>query len=155
MDSATPGKLGTRTVCQVAIVVRDIDRARHNWAGFLGLPVPPIITTAPGNEVGMTYAGRPSDARAKLAFLGMENLVIELIEPLGEGSSWQAVLDERGEGFHHIAFKVVDTAGITQRLAPEGISVLHQGGNPSSGQYTYLDAREKLGVILELLEGYR
>ncbi len=155
MTTPTAPVLGTRHVCQIAVVVRDIDRAARHWSALLGLPVPPTITTEPGHKVGQTYLGQPSDAQCKLAFFQMENTVIELIQPLGGASSWQAVLDEKGEGVHHIAFTVTDTAGKTASLAAQGIPVMHQGGNPATGQFTYLDSRDKLGLIVELLEGYK
>jgi catechol 2,3-dioxygenase-like lactoylglutathione lyase family enzyme len=155
MITPTTPVLGTRRVCQIAVVVRDIDRAARHWSAFLGMPLPPIITTESGDKVGQTYRGEPSNARCKLAFFAIDNTVIEIIEPLGGSSSWQAVLDEKGEGVHHIAFTITDTAGKVQSLAAQGIPVLHQGGNPATGQFTYLDSRDKLGVIVELLEGYK
>ncbi len=155
MTTPTTPVLGTRRVCQIAIVVRDIDRAARHWSTFLGLPIPPTITTASGDKVGQTYRGEPSNARCKLAFFQMDNTVVELIEPLGGASSWQAVLEEKGEGVHHIAFNVVDTAGKTRSLAEQGLSVMHQGGDPATGQFSYIDSRDKLGVIVELLEGYK
>jgi catechol 2,3-dioxygenase-like lactoylglutathione lyase family enzyme len=147
--------LGTRRVCQIAVVVRDLERSARAYADFLGLPVPAFITTAPGHEVGQTYDGRPSDARCRLAFFELENTTIELIQPLGGPSSWQAVLDAQGEGIHHIAFQVTDTAGKTRTLAERGIPLLHQGGDPRTGQFSYFDARTTLGIIVETLEGYK
>jgi methylmalonyl-CoA/ethylmalonyl-CoA epimerase len=69
-------------------------------------------------------------------------------------SSWQDVLDEKGEGVHHIAFRVTDTAGKAESLAAQGIPLLHQGGDPRTGQFSYFDARETLGILVETLEGY-
>lgn len=155
MPTPTAPVLGTRRVCQIAVVVRDIDRAARHWSAFLGLPIPPTFTTDPGLKVGQTFLGRPSDAQCKLAFFEMENTVIELIQPLGGASSWHAVLDEKGEGVHHIAFNVEGTAAKTATLAAHGIPVMHQGGDPATGQFTYLDSRDKLGLIVELLEGYK
>ena len=154
MNSPAP-ILGTKNVCQIAIVVRDIDRSCRTWAEFLGVPVPTPFTTAPGHTVNQSFRGRPSDAQCKLAFFHMENTDIELIQPLGGDSSWQAVLDEKGEGVHHIAFQVVDTAGKTRALAAQGMPVMHQGGNPATGQFTYVETRPQLGVLVELLEGYK
>ena len=156
MQSSTPSTpvLGTRNVCQVAVVVRDIEQSAITYAAFLGLPVPPILTTDAGHQLNQTYQGKPTDAQCKLAFFDMENTVIELIQPLGGDSSWQAVLDEKGEGIHHIAFKVTDTAGKVRALEAAGMPMLHQGGDPKTGQFTYIDARGKLGILVELLEGY-
>lgn len=153
--SASTPVLGTRNVCQVAVVVRDIEKSARAYAEFFGLPVPSIFTTEPGLKAKQTYHGRPSDAQCKLAFFNLDNTVIELIQPLGGESSWQEVLDQKGECIHHIAFQVTDTAGKARTLATQGIPVLHQGGDPKTGQFTYFDARAKLGILVETLEGYK
>ena len=152
--SSTP-VLGTRRVCQIAVVVRDIEKAAHAYADFLGLPVPPIQKPGAGNLANHTYAGQPTDAECLLAFFNLENTVLELIQPLGGKSSWQQILDEKGEGVHHIAFQVTDVAGKSRTLAAQGIPMLHQGGDPAKGQFTYFDARKKLGILFETLEGYK
>ena len=147
--------LGTRRVVQIAVVVRDLEKSAQAYAAFFGLPVPPIFTTEPGHVVHQTYRGQPSDAQCRLAFFELENTTIELIQPLGGASSWQEILDQNGEGIHHIAFKVTDTAGKVRTLAANGMPLFHQGGDPATGQFSYFDAREKLGLLIETLEGYR
>ncbi len=152
--SSTP-VLGTRRVCQIAVVVRDIRKAAQAYAEFFGLPVPEIKQTNANHMVNHTFEGRPTDAQCLLAFLNLENTVLELIQPLGGDSSWQQVLDRKGECIHHIAFQVTDVAGKARTLAAGGIPILHQGGDPKTGQFTYFDAREKLGILVETLEGYK
>lgn len=147
--------LGSRRVCQIAVVVRDIEKSAKAYAEFFGLPVPPIITTEPGLKVNQTYRGQPSDAQCKLAFLKLDNTEIELTQPLGGPSSWQDILDKQGEGIHHIAFQITDTAGKVRTLATNGIPLLHQGGDPKTGQFSYFDTRQKLGILVETLEGYK
>ena len=151
---STAPLLGTRRVCQIAVVVRDLEKSARAYAEFFGLPVPPFFTTEPGLAVNQTYRGQPSDARCRLAFFELENTTIELIQPLGGESSWQEALDKNGEGVHHIAFQVTDTAGKTRVLAERGMPLLHQGGDPRTGQFSYFDTREQLGVLIETLEGY-
>jgi hypothetical protein len=90
-----------------------------------------------------------------LAFFDLENTTIELIQPLGGDSSWQAVLDEKGECIHHIAFQVKDSPAKTRALTAAGIPLLHQGGDPATGQFSYFDARAKLGILIETLEGFK
>lgn len=154
-EKHTKPLLGNRRVCQIAVVVRDIEKSAKAYADFFDLPVPPIITTEPGLKVNQTYRGELSDARCKLAFFKLDNTEIELTQPLGGPSSWQNVLDEKGECIHHIAFQVTDTAGKVQRLAAKGIPLLHQGGDPKTGQFSYFDTRNALGLIVETLEGYK
>jgi len=146
--------LGSTTIAQIAIVVRDIEEAAKRWAEVLGLPVPDVIVTRPGSEVHQTFKGKPSDAQARLAFFHLGQVQLELIEPLGGESTWQEVLDRKGEGFHHIAFWVEGMQRSVDFLKSQGIPMT-QRGDMGEGQYAYFDAEESLGVTLELLERKR
>lgn len=144
-------KLTPTTVTQIAIVVRDIEQKRRAWAEVFGLPASEAITTATADQTNIQYKGRPTEARAKLAFFEMGNVTIELIEPVGGPSTWRAFLDKHGEGVHHIAFKVKNTDETVAFLEGKHVK-LDQTGEFVGGKYTYLDATRPLGVILELLE---
>lgn len=146
--------LGSTTIAQIAIVVRDIEEASKRWAEILGMPVPNIIITQPGEEVHMTYRGQPSNAQAKLAFFNLGQVQLELIEPIGEPSTWKEALDQNGEAVHHIAFWVEDMQASVDFLKQHGIPMI-QRGNMGEGQYAYFDAQDKLGVQIELLERVR
>jgi catechol 2,3-dioxygenase-like lactoylglutathione lyase family enzyme len=146
--------LGSTTLAQVAIVVHNIEEAAKRYADILGVPVPEPITTAPGLEVNQTYLGAPSDARAKLAFFSVGQVEIELIEPLGGASTWQEVLDRKGECVHHIAFWVEGMQKSVNFLKSRGIPMI-QRGDMGEGQYAYFDAEQQLGLTLELLEHVR
>jgi methylmalonyl-CoA/ethylmalonyl-CoA epimerase len=145
--------IGSSIVCQVGLVVRDIERAIEAYSRVFGMPAPEIIVTD-GQEIAHTrYRGEPTDARAKLAFFDMGQVTLELIEPLGGPSTWQEFLDERGEGVHHVAFFVKDTDQAVAFLEQNDITVVQQG-DYDGGRYTYADSVSELGVILELLENF-
>lgn len=146
--------LGSTTVAQIAITVHDIEEACRRWSAVLGLPVPNVIVTAPGNEVHQTYRGQPSNAQAKLAFFNLGQVQLELIEPIGGPSTWKEGLDTNGERVHHIAFWVEGMQRSADFLKEQGIPMV-QRGDMGEGQYAYFDATEKLGVTLELLEKVR
>ena len=146
--------LGSTTIAQVAIVVRNIEEAAQRYANVLGLPVPNVIVTRPGLEVHQTYKGEPSDAQAKLAFFNLGQVQLELIEPLGGASIWQEVLDRKGESVHHIAFWVEGMQRVVDFLKTQGIPMV-QRGDMGQGQYAYFDAEAQLGLTLELLEKVR
>ncbi|MFN8497120.1 MAG: VOC family protein [Anaerolineae bacterium] len=149
--------LGSTSVAQVAIVVRDIAAAAQRYADILGLPVPPVIITQPGLDVHMTYRGQPSNAQAKLAFFNLGQVQLELIEPLGGDSVWQEALDQNGESVHHIAFWVEGMQRSVDFLKSRGIGMSQRGdmGQNGEGQYAYFDSNAQLGVSLELLEKER
>lgn len=146
--------LENTTVAQIAIVVHDIEEACKRWAQILGQPVPNVIITQPGNEVNMTYRGQPSNAQAKLAFFNLGQVQLELIEPVGEPSTWKEALDKNGESVHHIAFWTEDMQASADFLKQHGIPLV-QRGDMGEGQYAYFDAQQQLGVQIELLERVR
>jgi len=145
--------LGTHVVCQVGLIVRDIDRSAEAYSHIFGLPKPEIIITDEPESAHTRFRGEPTSARAKLAFFQMGQVSLELIEPIGGPSTWQEFLDERGEGVHHIAFVVKDTDAAVEFLGEKGIGVIQQG-DYTGGRYTYVDSFPTLGVILELLENF-
>jgi len=114
----------------------------------------PEVSVAESNSSRPTlYRGVPSDAKAKLAFFSMDNLQIELIQPLGGKSTWQEFLDTYGEGIHHIAFEVKGIDGIEKRFELQGNPTVQRGGW-DGGAYSYIDASKDLGCVLELLENF-
>jgi methylmalonyl-CoA/ethylmalonyl-CoA epimerase len=146
--------IGTNVITQIALVVKDINKAIDAYCRVLGLPRPGVMITDAASANGV-YRGEPTNAQAKLAFLNMGQVTIELIEPLpgGGGSVWQEVLDAKGEGVHHIAFNIQGTDNVTDYLAEHDIPVIQQG-DYTGGMYTYVDSEPVLGVMLELLENF-
>ena len=126
-QNATPRDSGFKAITQVALVTKDIEASAKRWAAVLGVDVPKITTTRPGNEVHMVYQGKPSNARAKLAFLRAGQVTVELIEPVGAGSSWKKFLDEHGEGVHHIAFNVQNLERADSEMKALGYDEIHRG----------------------------
>jgi methylmalonyl-CoA/ethylmalonyl-CoA epimerase len=154
-DNRIPGDpvIQSKTITQVAVVVKDIDKARNAWAQVLGVKVPEVSVAASHFSRPTLYRGNPSDAKAKLAFFSMDNLQIELIEPLGGKSTWQEFLDTHGEGIHHIAFEVKGIDGVEELFELKGSPTVQRGGW-DGGAYSYIDATGDLGCMLELLENF-
>ncbi len=144
----------TKTLAQVAMVVKDIEESGKIWAEVLGVEPPEPFVSTSHQDRPTTYKGEVTNAEAKLAFIKLGNLELELIEPLGEGSTWQEFLNVHGEGIHHIAFWVEDKEGVSKKLSLKGIPTIQTGGWDTGG-YSYVDARETLGCIVELLQNFR
>jgi methylmalonyl-CoA/ethylmalonyl-CoA epimerase len=145
--------LGANAVTQIGIVVKDIEKTSKAYAELLGVEVPKWEITDPVEKSHTQYRGQPSKARAKLAFFQLDNIVIELIEPVGGPTTWQEFLDTKGEGVHHIAFEIKGMDKKIADLKAVGIPLIQQG-DYTGGCYSYLDGVPKLGVILELLENF-
>jgi catechol 2,3-dioxygenase-like lactoylglutathione lyase family enzyme len=142
-------------LCQVGLVVHDVEATARKYAEAFGFPMPPIIETPGYAKARTTVEGEPSEATAKLAFFQTGQLVIELIQPDATPSVWRDYLETNGEGVHHIAFRVKDTKATETALAAEGMPVMQQGlFVDGSGMYTYVDSAEQLGVMIELLETF-
>ncbi|MDR0589122.1 MAG: VOC family protein [Spirochaetaceae bacterium] len=145
--------LGTNMLCQVGILVHDIEKARKDWAAFLGVAPPEVQLTGDVTEAQTNYMGQSSEARSKLAFFHVgPHVDVELIEPdKNPNSTWRHDLDTKGEGFHHIAFVI---KGMKEKIAiceKAGFKLL-QTGEYTGGRYAYIDANDSLKTVLELLE---
>ena len=145
--------IGTHFVTQIGLVVKDIEKSIDAYCDVFHLPRPPVIITDEYEQAKTNYRGDPSLAQAKLAFFDFGQVQVELIEPIGEPSTWKEALDLQGEGIHHIAFQIKGTGQVVQYLEGKGIPLVQQG-HYTGGMYTYMDSKEKLGVVLELLENF-
>jgi catechol 2,3-dioxygenase-like lactoylglutathione lyase family enzyme len=155
-DYPAKGMIPEKRMLHIGIVVRDIEKARERWMQYLGLEKVPDIMIAAGHETNPTeYRGHASTATAKLVFMNLDNLQVELIEPIGdEPSHWREFLEQKGEGVHHIAFAVRGMGeAYLEKYAEAGYPCAQHGGW-ATGEYGYMDTMEALGVTVELIENY-
>ncbi len=146
------GILGTKIVTQIGFVVNDIEKTSQAFADFLGVEKPQWSLTDTNDKTHGEFNGQPCPARAKLAFFHVgETLDIELIEPDETPSVWRNVLNEKGEGVHHIAFVVNGMKEKILALEGNGMKLLQRGEN-TGGRYAYLDCVDQHKTIVELLE---
>ncbi len=140
----------SKTVTQIGFVVKDIEKSAKVYADLFSMDMPDIILTDGYEKTNAEYMGQAMEAKAKLAFIHMENITLELIEPVGKPSTWADFLEQEGEGIHHIAFQVPNMKDATVVLEKSG-GKLVQKGDFTGGSYAYVDATSPLGVIVELL----
>ena len=138
-----------KKICQVAIVVRDIEKTAKSFCEVFGLPMPKIFSIPPVEEAHTEFRGKRTKPRAKLAVFDLGAVVLELTQPDGEPSSWKDFLDTKGEGVHHIGFMVDDLAATLDFLAKKGMPERHSGDYPG-GRYVFVESMEKLGVLLNV-----
>ncbi len=149
-QSQVQEKFGKGNVTQIGLVVKDIEKASEKWAAILGFSeIPQPIITDGFEKANTRFKGNPTEAQAKLAFFRLENITIELIEPIGKKSTWYEHLKKHGEGFHHIAFHVEGMEKNIVYLEKRG-GKLVQNGDFTGGSYSYVDMPE-VGIIFELL----
>lgn len=144
--------LDTRIVTQIGFVVNDIEKTSQAFAEFLGVEKPAWSLTDTIDKTQGQYNGKPCPARAKLAFFHVgDTLDIELIEPDDQPSVWRDVLNEKGEGVHHIAFVIKGMQEKILKLERNGMKLM-QKGEYTGGRYAYIDCVDQLKTIVELLE---
>jgi len=145
-DAHSSYNLGTKTVAHIAIIVNDIEKATQNYAGLFGIEPPKIILGESPD-----YMGKPTEGKAKMAFITLENITLEFFEPVGGPSAWQDFLEKNGEGVHHFGFEIEGLEDHVSYFNSKDMPVIQSGGG-NWGRYRYIDATSGLGVMIELLE---
>ena len=148
--------LPNKELVQVAVIVKDAEATAKKWADLLGVEVPEAVVSEPATTAKTMYRGKPTKARVKMVFFKLENLSVELLEPVGGPSVWREVLEEKGECVHHIAFGVTGMDEQIDNMEKKGMALIQRGNwtTGSGGCYAYFDSEGELGLILELLESY-
>jgi methylmalonyl-CoA epimerase len=126
-------------VHHVALVVRSIDESLGLWRDALALELETVMDI-------------PSD-RVRIAFLGVGESRIELVEPTDDETGVARFLESRGEGFHHICFEVPNLAEALMRLEIDGIELIDSAPRRGAeGPVAFLHPRSCHGVLVELIE---
>ncbi len=148
--------LGTDTVTQMAIVVRDIESTADAYCKLLGVDRSSIIQSGPGEMTKIEFRGQPTEAKAKFMFIKTPLIELELIEPDDASPSiWREHLNTKGEGIHHIAFVVKNIREKIGMLERMGYPVIQKGSFWNGrGEYAYIDTTSMYKVVIELLEKY-
>ena len=150
------GTVGTNLLAQVGFIVKDVEATKRAWADFLGMEVPETQPIGDYAVTQTTYKGEPApEAYCYMAFFDVgPGLQLELIQPNDKPSTWRSFLEEKGEGIHHVAFQVKDSAKRVADAEAKGLKLIQHGTyGDGSGEYNYLEAPE-LKCIVELLESY-
>jgi methylmalonyl-CoA/ethylmalonyl-CoA epimerase len=140
---------------QVGLVVRDLGDAMRRYWQMLGIGPWVVYTYSYPLVRDMTYRGRPATYSMRLALTQLDNLMIELIQPLSCESIYTEHLRTKGEGLHHVGIFVESLDQGIAEATQHGYEVLQSGrgyGKHGDGGYAYLDTEGTLGVILELIE---
>lgn len=126
-------------VHHVALIVRSIDDAVGLWRDQLGLPLETILDI-------------PQD-RVRIAFLGVGESKIELVQPTDDTTGVARFLASKGEGFHHVCFEVANLAETLLRLEFDGLELIDTvPRRGAEGPVAFLHPRSGHGVLVELIE---
>jgi methylmalonyl-CoA epimerase len=123
----------------VAVVVRSIEESTALYADQLGLALETVMDVP--------------DDRVRIAFLGVGESKVELVEPTDDTTGVARFLEARGEGFHHVCFEVENVAETLLRLEIDGVQLIDtQPRKGAEGPVAFLHPKSCHGVLVELIE---
>ncbi|HET9682327.1 MAG TPA: methylmalonyl-CoA epimerase [Candidatus Limnocylindrales bacterium] len=123
----------------VALIVRSIDEALPLYTDLLGLPLETVMDI-------------PSD-HVRIAFLGVGESKVELVEPTDDTTGVARFLESKGEGFHHVCYEVPNLAEELTRLGIEGAELIDTAPRRGAeGPVAFIHPRSGHGVLIELIE---
>jgi len=141
--------IGTTTIMQICLVVKDAEAAMHNFMELFGVEKG-VLKQIPAPEVSRTfYRGKEISTKTKYYVFKMGSVIVELTEPDDSPSAWKEVLDRDGPGLCYLGVMVEDSAASVKFLEEKGNPAIHHGGTPQSN-YTIVDTRESLGFLLNV-----
>jgi methylmalonyl-CoA epimerase len=124
----------------VAIAVRDLDAAVAWYAEMFGA----------------TVAHREIIERdgVEEALLKVADSYIQLLTPISEQSPVAKYLDQRGEGIHHVGYRVDDCGAALETLKAHGTRVIDEEPRPGSRGTTvaFVHPKGAFGTLIELVQ---
>lgn len=126
---------------QIAIAVNNIDQSKSIYED-LGFSFSPHIEEVKSQKVKVAFAQIDTHAR------------LELLEATDDSSPIKKFIEKKGEGIHHICFKVDDVAKKSQELKDKGYKLIYD--EPQVGAenalVNFIHPKSANGVLIELLQ---
>jgi methylmalonyl-CoA/ethylmalonyl-CoA epimerase len=126
-------------VHHLAVVVSSIEDSLIFYRDVLGLALETVMDI-------------PQD-RVRIAFLGVGESKVELVQPTDDTTGVARFLASKGEGFHHVCFEVDNLAETLLRLEIDGVELIDTSPRRGAeGPVAFIHPRSGHGVLVELIE---
>lgn len=128
----------------IAIAVREISRARKVYED-LGFTFDPTLE-------------RVEDQGVMTAFARIEGRAnIELLEPLHKDSSVAKFIEKKGEGIHHLCFKVSDVEKTSTELKAKGYVLIYEKAQMGAHHciVNFIHPKSTGGVLIEISQSMK
>ena len=124
----------------VAIAVNDLDAAIAYYADTFGATV--------------AHRERVESDGVEEALLQVADSYIQLLTPTREDSTVAAYLEKKGEGIHHVGYRVADCAQALQSVKDHGGRVIDEAPRPGSRGTTvaFVHPKGAFGTLIELVQ---
>jgi 4-hydroxyphenylpyruvate dioxygenase-like putative hemolysin len=137
------------TIFQLGIVVKNIDDTVQFYQEVFGIGPFEIFEV---NFPTATYYGEKAGYRGKRALAKLGPITFELIELIEGKTIQETFLKEKGEGLHHIGFRVTDLKRTVGEAESCGLKVTQGFTRDDGSGFAYLDSDKIGGVIFELIQ---
>jgi len=123
----------------IAIAVKDISVAKKIWED-LGLTFSPEMEEVKEQKVITAFAQIDQNAH------------IELLEPTSSESTIHKFIETKGEGIHHLCFKVLDVNKKTEELTAKGFKFIYPAPKIGAGGclVNFIHPKSTGGVLVEI-----
>lgn len=128
-----------KRISHLGLAVKDLDAAIQLYEQVFGLRI--------------AHRWVAEADRMEAASFRVGDLEIELMQPLEDDSPVGRFIARRGEGIHHIAYRVDDVADALHRARDAGVATIDQEPRPGGDGRTrigFLHPRSTFGVLTEL-----
>jgi methylmalonyl-CoA/ethylmalonyl-CoA epimerase len=124
----------------IGIAVKNLDEAIKLYKDIFGV------------EPSLVYES--SYTKARIAFIPIGESKIELIEPSNPESVMGKFLEKKGEGIHHISYKVKDVDKSLSELEMKGIQLIDKKARKvrENEKVAFLSPKNTNGVLIELIQ---
>lgn len=124
----------------VAIAVRDLDAAVDYYHRVFGTEV--------------AHRERVDSDGVEEALLRVADSYVQLLTPTRDDSPVARFLERKGEGIHHVGYRVEDCAAALQSVKDAGGEVLDERPRPGSRGTTvaFVHPKAAFGTLVELVE---
>jgi methylmalonyl-CoA/ethylmalonyl-CoA epimerase len=124
----------------IGIAVKDLDQAIKLYKDVFGI------------EPSLVYES--AYTKAKIAFIPLGETRIELIQPSNPESVVGKFLEKKGEGIHHISFKVKDVDQSLMEIESKGVQLIDKKSREvrENERVAFLHPKSTHGVLFELIQ---
>jgi 4-hydroxyphenylpyruvate dioxygenase-like putative hemolysin len=141
-------------IVQIGVVVDNVDACVAKYRQLLDMQDWHVnyVDTAIGKGNNFCNGGKHIIAKAKIAWIIIGNVELELIEPRDEESVYAQFLHDKGPGIHHIMFATSDYEKCSATMAANNVGLLGSGELQQT-RFQMFDTEKDLGLICEIAEG--
>ena len=128
-----------KKINHVGIVVKSIEDALDLYVNTLGFKQAEIFTS---KEDGI-----------KTVMVSLNEVTLELMEPIDPQGGIQKFLERRGEGIHHISLEVDDINQERDSMVSKGIRLIEKRPRYFEGAWvSFVHPNSTRGVLMELIQ---